>query len=265
MRSKDLERKRIIPALKELFENSYSIFQNEDNSFHVDFDKFIKVISDNFDRNSCIFSLYVFYLPEDKQSEIIEKYTKGFRSYWVWPYKSQIVYSDDDIAKMKKELEEIKSSTENHEYDFEYNILLNKIENNEINKKHESAWSEYKNKLDKLYEGLENKTLTRKEFNKQHANLAKEYGCRKRSKEKEAVRFEILSYSPSCSKESYDVYVELWKYFIEFKKNNHNRNECAQLACNKLFEKNDKNKSFLEDRYEQVLEESDLFITKYMQ
>ncbi|WP_296864597.1 hypothetical protein [uncultured Methanobrevibacter sp.] len=216
MKVKDLFQERVIPALDKMYKQAANIFSCESLGYY-EIDRVIKYIKQNIDKDyDARFILYCFYLENDEQKKILNEATKYLKYYWRWPYKSQILYSDSQIKEMKNHLAELKEKV--GEDDFEYRDLKEKIDNNNRYKKQDKLWKEYYKKLTDLSEQLEKKEITKKEYNKKEAELAKSYGCTKRSRDAEAVYFEIWNYAPTISKEIYEKYLKYWNHICQLKK-----------------------------------------------
>lgn len=214
MTDKELMQRRVLPALQQLYSEADNWFAIGHPNFSITWEqinaiiKFIKVEKPEYDAR---FILECFYVPEDRQQEILKKATANLRHYWRWPYKSQIIYTTFQIKEMKAELAKYK------EGDFEYKHLKEKIDNNSKYKKQDKLWKEYFKQLSELSEQLEKKEITRKEYNKKEEELAKSYGCTLRSRDAEIVYFEIWNYAPTNSIEKFDRYKAIWEFIISTK------------------------------------------------
>ena len=214
MTDKELMQRRVLPALQQLYSEADNWFTVGYPNFSITWEqinaiiKFIKVEKPEYDAR---FILECFYVPEDRQQEILKKATANLRHYWRWPYKSQIIYTTSQIKEMRSELAKYK------EDDFEYKHLKEKIDNNSKYKKQDKLWKEYFKQLSELSEQLEKKEITQKEYNKKEEELAKSYGCTLRSRDAEVVYFEIWNYAPTNSKENFDRYKAIWEFIISTK------------------------------------------------
>lgn len=215
MTDKELMQKRVLPALQQLYLEADNWFNcGNFPNFSINWEKInaiVKYIKAENPKYDARFILESFYIPEERQKEILKKATANLRHYWRWPYKSQIIYTPAQIKEMKAELAKYK------EDDFEYKHLKEKIDNNSRYKKQDKLWKEYFKQLTALSEQLENKEITRKEYNKKEEELAKSYGCTLRSRDAEVVYFEIWNYAPTNSKEKYDRYKAIWEFIISTK------------------------------------------------
>ncbi len=212
MRNEDLMNKRVLPALQEMYKNSENIFQDKNSCPTIGFNEInetVKKVKENHPDFDAHFVLDCFYMDKDEQQKYLKKATANLRYYWRWPYKSQIIFSSSQIKEMKKRLAELEKNGE--EESFEYLNLKEEINNNSENKRRDNLWKEYHEKLLNLGQKLENKEITKKEYNKKEAELAKEYGCSRRSRDAEAVYFEIWNYAPTCSKDNYNQYKTWWE------------------------------------------------------
>lgn len=222
MNDTELMNKRVIPALQEMYGKADNIFQNKHSNCPLEpsitweqINNTIKYIKQTDDKYDAHFVLDCFCLDEAEQKRILKKATANLRHYWRWPYKSQIIYNASQIKEMKTRLEELKKQV--GEEDMEYVDLKEKIDNNNRYKKQDKLWKEYYKQLTELSEQLEKKEITKKEYNKKEEELAKSYGCTKRSRDAEAVYFEIWNYAPTISKEKFDVYRQYWRDLCSIK------------------------------------------------
>ena len=260
MTDTELMEKRVLPALNTLYKEAESWFQDNDHKV-IEFDWFkindvlATIVDEDPEFDTC-FILEAFYMDEPKQNEIIEKAAKGLKHTWHWPWKSQIIYSDEDIADMKKELETITD-----ENSIDYVTLKEKIENNDRYKEQDRQWNEYLEKLEKLESALKDKLITRKEFNDEHAKIAQSYGCKWRSFDAERVRFNIWNYSPSYSWDSFGMYKQMWKDYITVKRQLDNLT--SEQTVNYLFKMTDYG-HYSNDTSKEYMMNADRFIVAYL-
>ena len=264
MTDRELMEKRVLPALKTLYNNAESWFQDNNNKV-VEFD-WLKInevlgnIVDNEDPEfDTSFILEAFYMDEDKQNEIIEKAAKGLKHTWHWPWKSQIIYSDEEIADMKKRLAAMTDEKSINSSD--YAVLEDKIENNELYKEQDRQWNEYVTKVAKLDSALDEKLITRKEYNNEVSEIARSYGCKWRSFDAERVRFNIWNYSPSYSWDSFGMYKQMWKDYITVKRQLDNLT--PEQTVNYLFKMNDYG-HYNNDTSKEYMMNADKFIVAYL-
>lgn len=215
MNDTELMNKRVIPALQEMYGNADNIFQNKHSNWPLEpsitweqINNTIKYIKQTDDKYDAHFVLDCFFLDEAEQKRILKKATANLRHYWKWPYKSQILYTASQIKEMKNRLAELKENV--GEESIEYIDLKEKIDNNNIYKKQDKLWKEYYKQLTELSEQLEKKEITKQQYNKKEEELAKSYGCTRRSRDAEAVHFEIWNYAPTISKENFNMYKDYW-------------------------------------------------------
>lgn len=219
MRDELLMKNRVVPALNELYRKSQNIFQTDETNnisfLHIGYDEInttIDFINNNKPNFDAQFILSCFYLDNTEQTQIIKKYTKNLKHYWKWPYKSQIIYSDEEISTMKEKLKTL------DEHCIDYKMLYEKIHNNDEYKKQHTQWEEYNTKRTKLSNELDDNIITKKQYNSKLTVLAKEYGCVRRSRDAEAVRFSIWNSSPSCNYDIFIKYKNLWNEVCNVKR-----------------------------------------------
>ena len=196
MSDKDLFEKRIKPAFNKMYTKVESAFTDDFNVTPT-YDMIVDVSLEY--GPDWRFPYDAYYLSDQEFTEILNEAQKGLRGYWMFPYNSQIIYTDDEIGKMKSELESLDEGS------FEYRLTLDKINSNETNKRHMAEWRMYSEELDAIWEDLDTKRITRKEATKLETKLAKKYGCIKKSHEKSKIAFFLAldSPTPTCS---YDTF-----------------------------------------------------------
>lgn len=205
MRDDRLWEKRCIPALKEMYTKARTVFPKEElpEDFEFSFDNIVKyspVIDEKTGQRQ--FPFDAFYLSQEECSAIIKKAGSRLRTWYVFPYRSEYIYSDDEITNMRNKINELQEAKSNGVEVDEWSIkdLEKKIEYNDVHKERDVLWKEYKEKLIKLSDALSNKEITRKEYNKELMGLYKEYKCEKRG-DYIKVWFTLWDYSPnSCEK-----------------------------------------------------------------
>lgn len=203
MTDKELLEKRCIPAFDEMYSKAESAYP-EKYGFVPTWDIMMNYCPRK--DKTIIFPMDAFYLPHKEFTKIVDKHSKRLRSYWRFPYRTEYVYCDEEIERMKDELTECKEGT------FEYDNIKRKIDGNEENRRRNALWDEYYKKLTVIMRDFEGKNISRKEYNLKCDALAKEYGCTKRSREREKISFFLAldSPTPSGNKEVMIKYRELY-------------------------------------------------------
>ena len=196
---KKLWEKHVLPCLNEMYLKSESPFD-----FPVDFEMTNQYApwGEGFNGRKERQSIYsCFYLSMEDYDKIKSKYTKGFRHYWRFPYRSEMYKKDEEFEELKKEYE---ANPENEDLKEEYEWTLKCME-------HDKLWEEYRSQLEPIWKDYEDKKITLKEAHKREAKLSKKYNCQWRSNDKERVEFTVMDFSPNSNKK----YFELVKnYFI---------------------------------------------------
>ena len=190
---KELWENRVLPCLNEMYLKSESFFD-----FPVDFEKTNQYApyGDGFDGKKERRSIYgCFYLSMEDYRKILDKHTKNFRYYWRFPYRSEMYKKDEEFEQLKKDYE---ANPENAELKEEYEWTLECME-------HDKLWNEYYSQIKPLWDAYEKKEITLKECHKKEAELAKKYGCQRRSYDKEKVEFTVMDFSPNSNKEYFEM------------------------------------------------------------
>lgn len=152
-----------------------------------------------------------FYLSQEQFDEILAKYTKGLRWSYVWPYKIYYVFTEHEI---ENKLEEIRKMSEDPDADvFWLNHLKKEVEFNDTAKQRNDEFHKYNEEREDAEKMLEEKRITRKEYNEIIEGLVKKYNLRKRSFDRETVQFNVCDLSPTCCKQSYDQLKEVFEHF----------------------------------------------------
>lgn len=199
MRSKrdnKLWNERVIPCLNEMYLGSDNVF-GEKFSFE-DILKYCPKPKNDGKYEGMILS--AFYLSMEDYRKILDKHTKNFRYYWRFPYRSEIYKQGEEFEQLKKDYE---ANPENEELKKEYNWTVECARRDKL-------WKEYRSQLEALWVSREKNEITLKELHKGETELAKKYDCQRRSRDKEAVEFTVMNYSPNSNKE----YVELVKKYF---------------------------------------------------
>lgn len=208
MRDNELWNKRALPALNEMYRESANIFGSTHAFTWDDFLKYTYKRSDG----KRVIPLFAFFLPSKQYTEIQDKAVKGLRKYWRWPYRSEIIYSDDEIQRMQKELDQLKQTDSDNWY---VHTLTDNIKYNETHKKHELQWERYQSERKALDLALEDGQITRKEYNKQRDKLCKSYDMTLRSADGEKIQFTLMDYSPNSSSENFELMKSLYEKLTE--------------------------------------------------
>lgn len=197
---------RVIPALNEMYAKAKTVFPMEEipDGFEFTFDNLKKYApySDE-DKPERVFPLEFFYFPAEDGRKIIENARKGLRTHYIFPYRSEYVYSDEEISAMKTRSEKLMKE-DPEEYKWEIEDLNDKIRNNDEYRRRNNLWKEYYSKLTAIETRMENKEIDRKQYNKELGKLAKEYGCRKVSRDGNRVAWTIFNYEPNSSEELFN-------------------------------------------------------------
>ena len=208
MRDDKLWEKRCLPAIEEMYTKARTVFPREElpEDFEFTFDniaKYAPVIDEETGQRQ--FPLDAFYLSQEECDAIIKKAGSKLRTWYVFPYRSEIIYSEDEIIDMQNKINELQEAKSNGEEIDEWDIkdLEEKIKYNEVHKERESLWKEYHEKWNKLTDSFNNKEITRKEYNKELKKLYKEYKCEKRG-DYQKIWFTLWDYSPN----SYEKFFE---------------------------------------------------------
>ncbi len=203
MTNKQLLEKRFYPAIEEMYSKAQTVFPKEElpEGFELSFHNLSRFApySDE-GKKQRQFPINFFYIDRETEKKIMTKSIKGLRSFYVFPYRSEITYSDDEIKRMEKEITEIKENNPNETgwpvWDYE-----EKIKWNEEYKRRNNLYHEYSKETEALCEKLKKKEITRKEYNKQAMEIYKKYGCEKRCRDAEKIQWELFDYGPNTSEE----------------------------------------------------------------
>lgn len=193
MRDEELWKKRVIPCLNEMYTKAETFF-----GIPITFEmtNLYAPWGESFNGKKERKSVYgCFYLSTDDYKKIMEKYTKGFRTYWRFPYQSENFKEGEEFEELKKAYE---TEPENQEIKEEYEWTLECM-------RREKLWEEYCTQLEAIWKDFNEKKITLKEAHKREAKLSQEYGCQKRSRDKERVEFTIMDFSPNSNKEYYEL------------------------------------------------------------
>jgi hypothetical protein len=202
MTDKELWEKRCIPALNEMYLMSDTVFGKSEfpSDFEYTFENIMKY-SPKMEDGRCEFPLYAFFSDKEKNEEIMKKATARLRSWYVFPYRSEIIYDDEQIAEMKEKIKKLSEDKEKNS--FEIALLEEKIIYNDIYKERHQLWLEYKAKYDEIEQSFQNKEIDRKAYNQKKMDLYKEYKCTKRG-EGERVRWTVFNYEPNNNEEIFN-------------------------------------------------------------
>lgn len=200
MTDEKLLKERFYPAMDEMYQKSDTVFPKEDLcgmeiTFH-NLCRFAPYMDD--ERVKRQFPLEFFYLPSKEYDEIVNKSVKGLHAHYVFPYRSEITYSDGDIEEMKQKIKEYtENDPEEHKWDI--HDLNEKVKWNDEFKRRNKLWKEYYAKCCAWSDKLDKKEITRKEYNVEMKKLYKEYGCTKRCRDGEKLKWEFFDYGPNSS------------------------------------------------------------------
>lgn len=230
MNDKKLWNERVLPALNEMYTKSGNIFGSHDT---FTWDILIKYSQARYDGKQVI-PLFAFWLPMEKYDEICNKAVKGLRKYWHWPWRSEIIYDDEQIQSMQSELDELMKTDPDS---WRVSDLTHKIKYNDIHKEHEQQWDNYQSEREVLDLAFDNGEITRKEYNKQRDKLCKSYGMTLRSIDAEKVRFTLMDCSPNSDLHNFEVMTVLYNELkhrlgTETQRNIDVVEDAAEEACN---------------------------------
>jgi len=160
--------RKILDALNTMYSESENVFGFKGGFTFED----INAICKSMVENGVIISEKVrvfpmFYLPLERQDEIVKNAIKGLRSFWVWPRKTEIG-KDGKIVP-------------------------------------DPEWDEYVKFKSSIDKKLNAKDITKKEYNHEIDEAAKKYGMIKRSWDAEYVAFNIWNMSPTANREMMDL------------------------------------------------------------
>lgn len=185
----ELVTKKVIPCLNEMYKAAKSPFKFRTN-FEM-FGKYAPVIDgEKRSVSDC------FYLPKEKYDSILEKYCKGFESRWYYPYAKVEYPKGEEFERLKSSYED---NPDDDELRKEYENVLNEMEN-------DRKWEEYNSKLKALWESYDNHETTIGECREKEDELSMEYGCVKRSVEKDKVAFNVEQYAPNRDETFYNLF-----------------------------------------------------------
>lgn len=195
MNNEKLWKDRVLPAIRELYKRSEPIIEEARG---IEWEDIIKrAVENNRGQKQVPFS--AFYISLEETDEIVTKAVKGLRYNWRWPYKSQIIYDEEQIKKMEAQLKTLEQDS------FEYHILEEKIQMNPIYKEQEEKWEEYQSAIEVLEQKRLSGEIDRKEFNKRRDKLCKSYNMQWRSHDAEMVKFSIMNLGPSVSEKQFGI------------------------------------------------------------
>jgi len=271
MNDKDLWNKRVVPALDKMYSSSKKIYSINHDFTWNDISKYAHPIENEITkRTERMVPIYAFYLSREQYEEIVKQATRYLQSWWVWPWRSEIIYDNEEIERMQRRIDEIKkdigdaSTTPTEpekisDLEFELHMLQEKVNNNEEHKRREKLWNEYFVKRQELDAKLNSNELNRKEYNKQRDNLCKSYDMHKRCRDAEKISFTIMDFSPCSSDKAYNIIYNLycklvWRLKTDRCQDTHLVKTYCEDICN-----DDESK-----RYEQDLMASYMFLSNYI-
>lgn len=227
----ELVNKHIIPCLNEMYTSSETLFD-----FPVTFEmvgKFAPIVDG--ERQS----VYgCFYLSKEKYNKLIKKHTKNFQSMWYFPFGIEEYKKGEDFKQLEKDYN---ANPDDENLKEEYELTIERM-------KHDRLWNEYQSKVALLWTDYENGRLTLKTCRKKEAELAKEYGCVRRSMEKEKVEFNVRGFAPN---QNADYFQMVKNYYLAGASDNLvtdetpriNKEALKDAKLAKAFEKNCKTKT----------------------
>lgn len=121
--------------------------------------------------NDKVLPFMAFYLDQNEQEKIVGKYCKNLRWTWRWPRRTEM----DDNGKLIPDRE----------------------------------WDTHYADREKMWERLEKKEITLKQFNAWMAEEAKKYGMQHRCYDAEKIRFNVYDIAPNGNRESFEEYKRL--------------------------------------------------------
>lgn len=156
--------KRIMDALNTMYSESENVFGIPNGFTFEDINAICKRITETGIVDTKKMRIFpMFYLPMERQEEIVKNAIKGLRSYWSWPRKT--------------------------DFDASGNIIQ------------DPEWDEYVKFREDIDEKLDSKKITRKEYNRLMDEAAEKYSMVKRSRDSEYVGFNIWNMSPTSNRD----------------------------------------------------------------
>lgn len=193
MTDKELFNKRVVPAFNQAYKEA-------ENAFGQPLIVTIENLNDLAVEvnGKYIFPYDAFYLDNDRFKQIVNDACKGLRSWYVWPYKSEIIYTEEDIQSF---MERMATLDENS---WEYKDLERKVRNNPINIQRHELWKEYEK---------ERAALGDRPTKAQMKPLAQKYNLSLRCRDAEAISFTLNLHlpTPTSNKKKVDRLAELYK------------------------------------------------------
>ena len=205
MNDKRLLEERIYPALTEMYQKAETVFPKEElpADFEITFENLCKYAPfSNENKTERQFPLDMFYLADEEVNTITKKATHHLKKYFVFPYRSEMIYSDEEIAEFKERVEKMKAeSTIENEWLIE--DLEEKIKYNDENRRREQLWQDYRKEYEAIVD--KDKEMSKGEKKKALSALYKKYGCVERSRDAEAVRWTLFDYEPNSNREFFEA------------------------------------------------------------
>ena len=182
MNGNKLYKERTVPCLNELYAASECV-----NEKTYTWDQlFENAPFDNTERKRAI-PTGAFYISKDKYDEIIEKHSKRLPYYWRFPYRSEIYPKGEEWEELQRKYKE---NPDNDKIKKEY---LDTVEY----MRRDLLWKNYYKKLTEIQSQKDSGQINGKEAKKQRDALAKEFGCQRRSNERESIQFICAFYGPT--------------------------------------------------------------------
>lgn len=231
MTNEKLLKTRFYPAIQKMYREAETVFPKEELPEWFDYS--FKTISKyapytDGEKNRRQFPLDAFYLSNEEYKKIVDESVKGLRSQYVFPYRSEIVFDDEEIEKMKKRLEKL--IAEGSVDSWTISEIQDKIKWNDEYRRRNKLWKEYYAKWQKNEKELKDKKIDRKEFNRKMKKLYKEYGCEKRCHDGERIRFSLFDYGPNSNKEFFESVKRIYNGEKDENENNPKYTEAVKIA-----------------------------------
>lgn len=206
MNDNKLWNNRVLPALKAMYATAENVF-----GYPVTWDDINKYAQPMEEGRQI--PLYAFFLKNEDYDKIRQKAVKNLRSYWRWPYRSEMLYDDAEIQRMKDRIEVLKQDP-TLDNNWEIQDLQRKIDYNPTNIERHQLWIKYLGEIDELDEKVVAGTMTKKEYNKEVAKIAKKYDMVKRSPDADKVMWELMDYGANSAKGTFDDVKEAYETLV---------------------------------------------------
>ena len=184
-----LYKERVLPCLNELYLYSECV-----DGKTYDYCQIFENAPREKDTNKKEIPTGAFYITKEKYDEIIAKYSKGLPYYWIFPYRSEIYPKGEEWEQLQIKY---KNNPDDKEIKEEYEDTIEYMRRDKL-------WEEYRTKLQAIDEKRDRNEINAKEAKKQRDALAKEFGCQRRSHEREAISFTAAFWGPTYTKGYFD-------------------------------------------------------------